>query len=326
MDVTDLKVVAAVARHGSMNKAASELNTVQSNVSARIRALEEELGVALFQRSAKGVQVTPAGRRILPFADRLAKLLLDASSAARDDGQPRGVLEIGTLETTLALRLPHLIARFAKAYPEVRPVVRTGTTCSLIQGVIDCKLEGAFVVGPVNHPELLSEVVFREELVLVTSPALHRLEDVAAALNLKTVVFRLGCSYRQRLDTLLTSLGALAPEPLEFGSIEAIIACVSAGVGVTLLPRGVVANAVREGLVAVHELSPQQADVETVFVRRIDGYCSSALSIFVHSVHVDAASERQGRDSAPGELRSSASKSITKASNMAAVPIRNNRL
>ncbi|MFU2325634.1 LysR family transcriptional regulator [Pseudomonas sp. NFX98] len=289
MDVTDLKVVDAVARHGSMNKAASELNTVQSNVSARIRSLEDELGVALFQRSAKGVQVTPAGRRILPFAARLSKLLHDASSAARDDGHPKGVLEIGTLETTLALRLPHLIARFAKAYPEVRPVVRTGTTCSLIQGVIDCKLEGAFVVGPVNHPELHAEVAFREELVLVTSPSLQKLEDVAGIDNLKTVVFRLGCSYRQRLDTLLTSLGVLAPEPLEFGSIEAIIACVSAGVGVTLLPRGVIANAAREGLVTVHELPAELAEVETVFVRRIDGYLSSALATFLHSVHLEGA-------------------------------------
>jgi LysR family transcriptional regulator, cell division regulator len=232
--------------------------------------------------------VTPAGRRILPFAARLSKLLLDASSAARDDGHPKGVLEIGTLETTLALRLPHLIAQFAKAYPEVRPVVRTGTTCSLIQGVIDCKLEGAFVAGPVNHPELHSEEAFREELVLVTSPALHSLDDVADVENLKTVVFRIGCSYRQRLDTLLTSLGVLAPEPLEFGSIEAIIACASAGVGVTLLPRGVVANAAREGLVAVHDLPPELAEVETVFVRRIDGYFSSALASFLHSVRMDA--------------------------------------
>lgn len=288
MDVADLKVVDAVARHGSMNKAASELNTVQSNVSARIRSLEDELGVVLFQRSAKGVQVTPAGRRILPFAARLSKLLLDATSAARDDGQPNGVLEIGTLETTLALRLPRLIAQFAKAYPEVRPVVRTGTTCSLIQGVIDCKLEGAFVAGPVNHPELHSEEAFREELVLVTSPALRRLEDIAGVENLKTVVFRIGCSYRQRLDTLLTRLGIVAPEPLEFGSIEAIIACVSAGVGITLLPRGVAANAARDGLVAVHDLPPELAQVQTVFVRRIDGYYSSALATFLHSVRQDA--------------------------------------
>lgn len=287
MDVADLKVVDAVARHGSMNKAASELNTVQSNVSARIRSLEDELGVALFQRSAKGVQVTPAGRRILPFAARLSKLLLDASSAARDDGHPKGVMEIGTLETTLALRLPQLIARFAKAYPEVRPVVRTGTTCSLIQDVIDCKLEGAFVVGPVNHPELHTQAAFREELVLITSPAVLRLDDIAGIENLKTVVFRLGCSYRQRLDTLMTQLGVLAPEPLEFGSIEAIIACVSAGVGITLLPRGVIADATRAGLVTVHELPPELAHVETVFVRRIDGYFSSALATFLHSVRVE---------------------------------------
>ncbi|MHC8308032.1 LysR family transcriptional regulator [Pseudomonas sp. GT1P32] len=291
MDVTDLKVVDAVARHGSMNKAASELNTVQSNVSARIRSLEDELGVALFQRSARGVQVTPAGRRILPYAARLSRLLSDASSAARDDGHPRGVFEIGTLETTLALRLPRLIAKFAKAYPEVRPVIRTGTTCSLIQGVIDCKLEGAFVVGPVNHPELLSEQAFREELVLVTSCAIDTLDAVAAVDNLKTVVFRIGCSYRQRLDSLLANLGILAPEPLEFGSIEAIIACVSAGVGVTLLPRGVVANALREGLVNVHELAPDIADVETVFVRRLDGYFSSALSTFLDSVRLDGVTQ-----------------------------------
>jgi DNA-binding transcriptional LysR family regulator len=76
----------------------------------------------------------------------------------------------------------------------------------------------------------------------------------------------------------------LAPEPLEFGSIEAIIACVSAGVGITLLPKGVIANAAREGLVAVHELPPELAHVETVFVRRNDGYFSSALATFLQSV------------------------------------------
>lgn len=143
------------------------------------------------------------------------------------------------------------------------------------------------MVGPVNHPELLSEKAFREELVLVTSTAINRLEEVASVENLKTVVFRIGCSYRQRLDSLLTRLGIPAPEPLEFGSIEAIVACVSAGVGVTLLPRGVVANALRDGLVNVHKLTPDIADVETVFVRRIDGYFSSALSTFLDSVRLD---------------------------------------
>jgi len=281
----DLKVVEAVARHGSMNKAAVELNTVQSNVSSRIRSLEDELGVSLFQRNPKGVQITPAGRRVLPYAARLSKLLSDASAAARDDGTPTGVLEIGTLETTLALRLPLLIARFAKAWPDVRPLVRTGTTSSLIQDVVDCKLEGAFVAGPVSHPELQTETVFHEELVLITSHAVRSLDAVRAIDHLKTVVFRVGCSYRQRLDSLLASMGLLVPEPLEFGSIDAIIACVSAGVGITLLPRGVVVDAWQEGRVAVHELPTAFSQVETVFVRRIDSHFSSALATFLDSVH-----------------------------------------
>lgn len=293
MDVIDLKVVDAVARHGSMNKAAVELNTVQSNVSSRIRSLEDELGVSLFQRSAKGVQITPAGRRILPYAARLSKLLSDASAAARDDGKPSGVLEIGTLETTLALRLPLLIARFANAWPDVRPVVRTGTTQSLIQAVVACKLEGAFVAGPVEHPELQAETVFQEELVLVTSRAVRTLEAVRAIIHLKTMVFRIGCSYRQRMDSLLSGMGLLAPEPLEFGSIDGILACVAAGVGITLLPRGVVARAWQEGLVAVHEIPPTLSQVETVFVRRVDSHFSSALATFLESVHRETETHAQ---------------------------------
>src|ERR1700752_3261082 len=128
MDATDLKVFEAVARHGSMNRAAAELNTVQSNVTARVRALELELGVLLFQRHARGVKITPAGRRMLPFSARIARLLNDAKAAARDDGVPGGVLEVGTLETTAAIRLPSILVRLAKAYPKVRLGVTTGTT------------------------------------------------------------------------------------------------------------------------------------------------------------------------------------------------------
>src|SRR5947208_9251094 len=97
MEATDLKVFEAVARHGSMNRAAAELNTVQSNVTARVRALETELGVLMFQRHARGVKVTPAGRRMLPFSARISRLLNDAKAAAKDEGIPGGVLEIGTL-------------------------------------------------------------------------------------------------------------------------------------------------------------------------------------------------------------------------------------
>jgi DNA-binding transcriptional LysR family regulator len=284
MDATDLKVFEAVARHGSMNRAAAELNTVQSNVTARVRALELELGILLFQRHARGVKVTPAGRRMLPFSARISKLLNDAKSAARDDGVPSGVLEVGTLETTAALRLPSVLASFTKAYPKVRPVVTTGTTCSLIEDVVECRLEGAFVAGPVDHPDLLQEGLFREELVLVTPRSVRGIEDLSSINELKTIVFRVGCSYRTKLENLLNKVGILVAQPLEFGSIEAILGCVAAGVGITLLPKGVVVQAWRDGQVAVHELEPEFAEVETVFIRRTDAYVSSALSAFLQTV------------------------------------------
>nr|WP_314075372.1 LysR substrate-binding domain-containing protein [uncultured Roseococcus sp.] len=284
MDISDLRVFEAVSRHGSMNQAARELNTVQSNVTARVRALEDELGVALFQRHARGVSVTPAGQRMLPFVGRIRKLLGDAQVAARDDGTPSGTLLLGGLETTTALRLSPLLGRFSREHPAVRLAVSTGTTRKLLGEVLECRVEGAFVAGPVAHPELVTEPVFREELVLVTSPAIPSLAALPEVRELRTVVFQLGCSYRQRLEDLLAGMGAVTATPQEFGSLDAILSCVAAGVGVTLLPRGVAAQAEREGRVALHALPPDRAWVETLFVRRADGYVSSALAAFLDLV------------------------------------------
>lgn len=284
MDMSDLRVFEAVARLGGMSRAAEALNTVQSNVTARIRALEDDLGVTLFQRHARGVSITPAGRRLAPFASRMAKLAADARAAARDDGEPGGTLVLGGLETTTALRLSPLLGRFAKTYPAVRLVVSTGPTRKLLDEVIEGRLEGAFVAGPVRHPELEQEAVFREELVLVTSPAIRDLEALAGIDQLRTIVFQVGCSYRQRLEAVLAELGAVTARPLEFGSLDAILSCVEAGVGVTLLPRGVAAAAWREERVAIHDLPPERSQVETLFVRRADGYVTSALAAFLDLV------------------------------------------
>lgn len=281
MDVSDLRVFESVSRHGGMNRAAQELHTVQSNVTGRVRALEEELGVSLFQRHARGVSTTPAGQRLLPFAGRAIKLISDARAAAQDNGVPSGTLRVGSLETTTALRLAPLLGQFAKTYPDVRLVISTGTTRKLLDDVIAYRLDGAFVAGPVNHPDLHQDVVFREELALVTSRAVRTLDDLAGIPDLKTIVFQIGCSYRQRLETVLADMGIVTAKPLEFGSLDAIISCASAGVGVTLLPKGVVAEAWHEGRIAVHELPSERAQVDTLFVRRNDAYVSSAMSEFL---------------------------------------------
>lgn len=281
MDVGDLRVFEAVARLGAMGRAAAELNTVQSNVTARIRLLERELGVPLFHRHSRGAVPTDAGRRLLPYAVRVVRLLEEARRAVADDGRPKGLLAVGSLETTTALRLPRVLADYAAAYPAVDLVLRTGTTCELVAAVLEHLVEGAFVCGPVDHPELECRTVWEEELVLVTAGSVRSLDALLRAGAPKIVVFRAGCSYRWRLEAVLAARGAVGSRLLEFGSLDGILACVAGGVGVTLLPKGVAARAAREGRVALHPLPPAEARVETVFVRRRDGFFSSALAAFL---------------------------------------------
>ena len=281
MDASDLRVFEAVARLGGMNRAAGELHTVQSNVTARIRQLEDELGTALFQRNRTGVVLTPAGRRLLPYAARIASLLADAKRAVADDGHPSGKLVIGSLETTAGLRLPGMLADFAERYPDVDLELTTGTTCELVESVLAHRLEGAFVCGPVNHPDLDERPVFREELVVVTARSVRRLDAVFARPEVRIIVFRAGCSYRQRLETLLAARGIVGTRVLQFATLEGILGCVGADIGVTLLPKAIVAAAREQGRIAVHEIAPADTFVDTVFIRRHDAYASSALTAFL---------------------------------------------
>src|SRR4051812_46332024 len=115
MDTRDLATFAAVARLGGMGRAARALNTVQSDITQRVRRLEESLGVALFERSRSGASLTAAGRRLMPYAARVDALLEEAGRAVRDDGAPRGMLAVGALETTAALRLSPLLASYITA-------------------------------------------------------------------------------------------------------------------------------------------------------------------------------------------------------------------
>ena len=99
--------------------------------------------------------------------DQLAQAV-SGECMAVDDGKPKGPLTLGSLETTAGLRLPPLLAAYAADFPEVDLVLKTGTTCELVEAVVAHDLEGAFVCAPVDHPELTEDAVFSEELVLVS--------------------------------------------------------------------------------------------------------------------------------------------------------------
>lgn len=281
MNDKDLRIFEAVARAGGVGRAAAELNTVQSNVTARLRQLEDELGVTLFDRHSRGVTLTAAGRRLRPFAVQIDDLIRQAKRAAQDDGTPRGPLSIGSMETTAGLRLPEVLTAYTEAYPDVDLSLTTGTTPWLTRAVIARELDGAFVAGPVDHPELVAEKVFTEEMAIITAPSVHGLGDLGALSGLKIIAFRSDCAYRQRLESVLAAQGIVKVKVIEIGTLDGIIGCVAAGMGISLLPKGVVTQALRDRRIRAFRPPAWTERVDTVFVRRADAHPSSALAAFL---------------------------------------------
>ncbi len=204
MDARDLAVFAAVARAGGITRAARTLHTVQSNVTQRIRILEAELGVPLFHRRSRGVTLTSAGEQLLPYAERIGRLIDEAKRAAADGSRAHGQITIGALETATAIRLPPVLSIYTSACPDVDIQIQTGTAAELTEAVLAYRVEAAFIPGPVQHPELLALPMLEEQLVLVTAPSIANPRELRERTEpVKIIVFRPGCSYRARLEALL---------------------------------------------------------------------------------------------------------------------------
>lgn len=280
MDSTALATFLAVAKHGSVTAAALELHTVQSNVTARMKQMESDLGVALFVRHSRGVTLTPAGTRLLGYAERLSALAAEARAAVRDDGAVKGSLRIGSMETTAAVRLPDVLGRFHRSFPDVQLEIRTGPTAELLEHVLAHRLDAALVAGPINHPNLVSRAVFREELVLVAARDSGSVSQQLTQGGLTAIVFRQGCSYRQRLEAQFTARGWLPFRRLEFGTVEGILGCVGGNVGVTVLPRSAVEGHRRAEALRVERFEPEPLWVDTLFVRRSDACVGTTMRCF----------------------------------------------
>jgi DNA-binding transcriptional LysR family regulator len=160
--------------------------------------------------------------------------------------------------------------------------IETGTTRVLTQAVLEYRVDGAFVAGPIELDELEQTRSFVEELVLVSSPEHKSITDALEEGKIpKMFVFRVGCSYRQKLERYLTGRGLTLVNQLEMGTLEGIIGCVSAGLGITMMPFSVVERHSTRGEVAIHRLAPEDARVETVFITRRDTVRSPALEEFI---------------------------------------------
>lgn len=287
MDLAGLRVVKAVADTGSVSRAAETLHCVQSNVTARIKRLEEDLGVDLFLRMSRGMAPTPAGRVLADYADRVLRLVAQARDAVADAAGRGGRLSIGTMESTAAVRLPPILARFHADHPDIELTIQPGPTDLLLAELLAGRIDGAFVGCPVDHADLTGVPVFEEELVIVEPAAGLTTESARHTL----LGFARGCSYRGRAEAAMREAGRVPFRVMEFGTLDAILGCVGAGMGVTVMPRSVVERAPWSGLLAWRALPGGSGRTPTLFVRRVDSIETASLRAFLDAVSDGSATQ-----------------------------------
>src|SRR5262245_35964879 len=151
MDLESLRIFRTVVDEGGVIRAALKLNRVQSNVTTRIRQLEEHLGVRLFRREGRALRLSAEGHALLAYTDRLLRLADEAVSEMRT-GKPKGVFRLGALESTAGSRLAPVLSRYHALHPDVIVELATGTTGALLTRVVNFELEAAFVAEPFTAP------------------------------------------------------------------------------------------------------------------------------------------------------------------------------
>lgn len=275
MDFASLQVFKAVADAGGISGAARKLHRVQSNVTTRIQQLEASLGTQLFIREKGRLYLSPSGELFLNYAEQLLKLSQQARDAV-SGSVPRGVLRVGTLESTAASRLPALLSRYHKRYPAVRVELSTGTSDALVDALLNRRIEAAFIAECTARPQFEIQPVFSEELVLIapqSHPQVRRPQDVHA----DTIIsFPSGCTYRRLLQAWLAGGNVAAEKTLELSSYHAIVACVASGTGVAFVPRSVLDTIRGAKDVAAYPLGRNRGKAVTSLVWR-KGESSPAL-------------------------------------------------
>ena len=290
MDLKALRTFLAVAETGSVSAASGQLHSVQSNITARVKALEAELGAELFLRSRRGMRLSAAGEVLLPHAREVIAAAERARRAVAGFSDRPTLLRLGSMETTLAVRLTPALARLRAAHPSLRIRAETGTTEELSARLLAGEIDLGFIAGPFPHPDLIATPVFCEEMVLVTHPDLP---DIVAAANQTVIAFRAGCSYRAFALDWLRRAGLAPNDIFELGTLDGILGCVAAGIGVTLLPLSAAEASPHRANLRLHRLEDDARHIDTFAIMGRGAPENAAVAGFLDCLAAEPA--RPGR-------------------------------
>ncbi len=266
MELSDLRVFTAVVREGGVTNAARRLHRVQSNVTTRIKQLEDKLGATLFVRAGRRMQLTPSGETLLAYADRLLDLAEEARGAVLDD-TPSGLFRLGSMESTAAVRLPAPLARFSERHPDVTLELRTGNPTALSEALLAGEIEAALVAEPVAEEQFDTLVAFEEQPVIVTLADRPSI-DAPGGVPETIIVFEHGCPHRKRLEAWYEARGQVPGRAIELGSYHAMLGCVLAGMGAALLPESVLMTFPESKRLRLHRLPQGKDSIRTLLIWR----------------------------------------------------------
>lgn len=288
MEIKNLITFAAVAEKGSIARASKTLHCVQSNVTTRIKTLEAELGVSLFNRSRSGMALTAAGEAFLPYALDVMRAERRARASVEDFERSAKFIRIGSMESTLAARLPNILASFRQKHPGLRLQIHSGPTEELLQKLLRDQIDLALVGGKFARPGLKGQALFAEEMVMISSAELADFEQLR---SMPVAVFKQGCSYRDYTRRWMRMSGLAPNDIFELGTLDGILGCVAAGVAISCLPRSVIDGSRFDGLLTVHTLEDPERFIDTYAMQKADqprnGTIQALLKFILIPDHTD---------------------------------------
>lgn len=283
MNTKDLVIFQAVAKNGSINKAAEKLNYVQSNVTSRIQKLETDLNTKLFHRHQKGVTLTNEGNALIEFAEKIISLVEEMKQFSMNEDNVTGNLEIASVETVI--KLPIILSAYNKKYKDVYLTLSTGVTTELKEKVLNYELDGAFVTksNELFDPNLIEIEVFEEKLVIAAEYGHLSFDEIIRQPILR---FSEGCGYRARLNEWLQDNKITPHKVMELGTLETTLGSVISGLGIAYVPYATIREHVKNKRMTYYELPEKYSHITTSFIYRKSNYITPVLQKFIDTITV----------------------------------------
>src|SRR5947209_115778 len=286
MDFDQLETFLEVARHNSFSRAAEKCFRTQPAISSQIRALEEEVGAKLFDRSGGKVSITAAGKLFQKYAEEMLEGKRRIIAAVAEiERVPRGEIVVGANEATCLHVLPEVFAEFKKQYPSVAVSINRVERAKILESVIDNSVDFGIVSMPVNDARLTVVVIHRDELVVIAAPG-HAIAKQKKAVTLEEVLRhplllpKVGRT-RDSIEELCHHRRLKPNVSMELDSSELLKRFVAAGVGIGFIARSTTAGDVKAKALVALPLADAQIRRDLALVFRKDKALSRAALAFI---------------------------------------------